>query len=397
MSRNEMVIASPTALRWARENGHFTKEIVLEHFNQKSKQGFNLTGELISRIETTPTEIKVSLLKELSSLYEQPLAVFFLENPPEKEKKPTDERTRGNGRRNDPLSPHAMFVLRTAHRVQLAASELKEELNEPVIFKLPVYTLGSNPVSLAAEFRKSIGLTVEKQTSFSKPDGLFTWIRSEIEKTGIYVLKEPFPIGDALAFSITEEHPYVIIVNSKWGGRSYAPKIFSLLHEFAHILLRHGSICNNFTYSTGGIETFCNKFAANVLIPSGAFKSELRKITDQFNEDDLDEYISELANIFKASRPALLLRFLEQGFISKNLFDRKTREWGEDYEARNEKDIPFRVYPHTKALNSMGRSFSDLVIRAVADQKITRDAAADLLDVQPTYLSRIARRLKEKI
>ncbi len=397
MSKSEFVTASPAALKWARTNGHFTKEVVLDYFGGKSRQNLSLTDELIEQIESRPTVIRVRLLKELSKFYEQPLAVFFLENPPEKEKKPTDERTQGNGRRKEPLSPDAMRVLRTAHRVQLAARELKEELNESFEFKLDSYTLRNNPISLAAEFRDRIGLTLTKQAAFNGADKLFTWLRSQIEDTGVFVLKESFPLKDALGFSVTDEQPFVIVVNSKWGGQSYTPKIFSLLHEYAHILLRHGGICNDFTYFSGGMETFCNKFAANVLMPTEAFKDELGKITKKFSRDEVDDYLVKLGGIFKASRPALLLRFLEQGFVSQSFFDEKIKDWDDEYEARDKKGIPFRVYPDTRALNSKGKGFSRLVIRSVADQKITRDSAADFLGVQPTYLSKIAQRLKEKI
>lgn len=394
MARTLTVTVSPVALKWARENGSFTKEKVLEHFAKSSKRIFRLTPQLLDDIEQKSIPIRARLLKELSKLYEQPLAVFFLEDAPAKEKKPTDERTQGNGRRRGPLSPDAMSVLKTARRVQLAARELKEELKESYEFKLGRYTLRSNPIQLAADFRNQIGLTHEKQTDFPKDDVFFAWIRAQIEATGVFVLKEPFPIDDALGFSLTDEQPFVIVVNSKWGGRSYAPKIFSLLHEYAHILLRHGGICNDFSYTRDGVEAFCNKFAANVLIPATAFDNEFAKITDRFVLDDIDDYIEKLTAIFKASRPALLLRFREKGLVSQAFYEEKRKAWEEEYGARDTKDIPFRVFQDTRAVNSKGKAFADLVVRAVAEQRITRDSAADFLDIQPTYLLKVAKRVK---
>ncbi len=397
MTRTTTVTASPVALKWARENGHFTKEKVLEHFSKTSKQVFKVTPDLVDEIEQKPTPIRARLLKELSKLYEQPLAVFFLTEAPAKEKKPTDERTQGNGRRKEPLSPEAISVLKTAHRVQLAARELKEELKEVYEFKLGRYTLRSNPIQLAAEFREQIGLTHAKQSAFRKDDVFFPWMREQVEATGVFVLKEPFPIEDALGFSLTDEQPFVVVINSKWGGRSYAPKIFSLLHEYAHILLRHGGICNDFTHTQSGIEAFCNKFAANVLIPAAAFDEEFSKITNRFSLDDIDEYINKLTAIFKASRPAILLRFREKGLVSQDFYEEKRKEWEDEYNARDTKDFPFPVLQHTRAINAKGKGFAELVVKSVAEQKITRDSAAEFLDIQPTYLSKVAKRLKAQL
>ncbi len=391
----ELLTIAPSVLRWARENTNFTKEVVLKHFDQPSKRRLGLTGALLDQVENKPTAVKVSLLKELAALYKQPLAVFFLDEPPQREKKLRDLRTRHN--RDSAISPATMLVVRSARRAQIIGRELSEELGERVDFTLGQYNTNTSATNLASMFRKHVGLTFDEQAAFREPDNLFSWLRSKIEATGVLVLKEPFPIEDALAFSLTDDQPFTVVVNSKWGGRSYAPKIFSLLHEYAHLLLRHGGICDDFTSSVGGVEAFCNRFAASVLIPADLFAKELAKLTGAFDPDQIDFYITKLGEIFKASRPALLLRFLECGLITQEMFDAKTAAWSSGYEPGLKTEIPFRVYPHTKAINGKGRRFSELVIQAAAEQKITRDAAADYLDIQPTYLWKVANKLGKSL
>lgn len=134
-----------------------------------------------------------------------------------------------------------------------------------------------------------------------------------------------------------------------------------------------------------------------MLIPANAFDAEFAKITNKFDIDSVDDYINKLAAIFKASRPAILLRFREKGLVSQSFYEKKRKEWEDAYGARYTQDIPFRVFPDTRAINAKGKGFADLVVRSVAEQKITRDSAADFLDIQPTYLSKVAKRLKTKI
>ena len=394
MSNLPTVKIAPEVLKWARESIHTPKDAVVQNFSQVSKKTYKITRDSLDKIETEITPIKSTLLKEFSRLYKRPLAVFFLKKPPQDQKAPTDFRTQRN--LDSGFSPATMIILRSAQRVQLFARELFEDLGEPIQFKLDNYKLNSNPVTLAAELRKTIGLDFESQKKFKTPDKFFAWLRLKLEGTGVFVIKEPFPTGDALAFSLTDEQPFVIVVNSKWGANNYAPKIFSLLHEYAHILLRHGGICNDFISSKEKIEIFCNRFAANFIIPQDLFNQELKRITKNFQLSNIDNYLTELGLIFKASKSALLVRFLERHLISKEFFDKRIFEANVKYSLRAKKEIPFRVFPHIRAINSMGRSFSELILRAVDTEKITRDSAADFLGVQPTQLGKIAEFLKKK-
>ena len=97
-------------------------------------------------------------------------------------------------------------------------------------------------------------------------------MREKIESTGVITLKsglqDSFPTEDCRAFSLTDKQPFVILINNKdtEGGKN-----FSLMHEFAHVLLRKSGICNDFrdsnTNHVDPIEIFCNQFADSFLVP----------------------------------------------------------------------------------------------------------------------------------
>ncbi len=391
---------SPQVMKWARLSIRLNEVAVLEYFSRKSKIGLGVDSVVLNKLENEKISIRPSVLKEFSILYKRPLSVFFLKDPPKEKKPPTDYRTLGNSKIGMSISSETALVFRSAWKVQTAAKELAEELRQPIIFKPENYDLSADSVKLGLEFRNRIGLSIEKQKGFRTPDVFFNWLRAELEATGLFVLKEPFPIKDALAFSFTDEQPFIIVVNSKWGGLSYSPKLFSLLHEYAHVLLRHGGICNNFIDSTESIEKFCNKFASNALIPIDLFEVEFKKITSSFNQNQIDDYLLELYSIFKASRPVLLLKFRELKYISQDFYEEKILEWKKKFdlsENASKEELPFSVYPHTKAINSRGKTFSDLVLKSVIAEKITRDKASYFLGIQPDYLSRVAKKLGYKI
>ena len=71
-------------------------------------------------------------------------------------------------------------------------------------------------------------------------------------------------------FSIAEWPFPVIAVN---GSDFYRPRLFTLLHELAHLGLRDGGLCDlhestsRFRDANDEIERFCNQVAAAVLMP----------------------------------------------------------------------------------------------------------------------------------
>lgn len=383
---------SPRILKWARTSLHLTESDVVYHFSQKSKKKFSVDLPFLRSIESDEQDISFTLLQELSNLYKRPLAVFFLTHPPIELPFPKDRRTIASWVHRV-LSPEAILVLRRARYVQEVFSELSTELNWSLVLPFKKISLADNPKKIAEDFRNVLDFSFELQAKkIRNSRELFNTIREKLEEINVFTLKASFPTEDARAFSLADKTPYLIVINNKDGGYfGYAPKSFSLLHEFAHILLKEGAICNDFSHSHQQIEKFCNEFSASFLVPDREFLNALPVSKDNFDKKEIEEYLDNLQSVFKVSKEVLLRKCLSLEFIDRDFYQQKAKEWKDEYEQKKsgEKGFVPAITPGRRAINNNSRKFVELVLYAKGLGRITFDKAADYLGVSIKSLSEV--------
>lgn len=380
-----IVKISPQILKWARTSLNLTEDDVVTHFSQKSKSKFEVDLSFLRSLESNEQDIRFTLLQELSAFYKRPLAIFFLTHPPTEPPPPKDRRTMASGVHRI-LSSEAILVLRRARYVQEVFAELSSELNWNLAFPFEKISLLDDPKKLATNFRNTLNFPFEFQAKKIKNSReLFNAIREKLEEVNIFTLKASFPTEDARAFSLVDKTPNLIVINNKDGGYfGYAPKSFSLLHEFAHILLNEGAICNDFSRPDLQVEKFCNEFSASFLVPDHEFLETLPVSKGNFDENNVEKYFDDLQPIFKVSKEVLLRKCLSLQLINNDFYRQKIDEWRKEYE-KNKKDeksgfVP-AITPGRRAVNNNSRKFVELVLYAKGLDKITFNKAADYLGV----------------
>ena len=332
-----------------------------------------------------------SQIRKLAEIYKRPLAVFFLSSPPEEKQNPPDLRTIGS-QDNRLLSPEALLVMRKARRTQEIAADLLSELGETPTFKYPRYRLKDDASGLADRVRGELRISIEDQFKCGTYDDFIEMLRAKIESTGVITLKsgtqDSFPTADCRAFSFTDQLPYLIMINNK---DTEGAKAFSLVHEFAHILLREAGICNDFRSFNGKngvntVEVFCNQFAASFLVPMRQLLSH-RAMQGKRTvpPDKIDPIVEQVARDFKVSRVVILRRLMTAGLVSSALYEAKTKTWSEEPLPRRKGGGRFSL---NTTLKKNGAGFSSLVIDAYHHRKISYAAASDYLGLKPKHLSR---------
>ncbi|UUX35165.1 ImmA/IrrE family metallo-endopeptidase [Fundicoccus culcitae] len=118
-------------------------------------------------------------------------------------------------------------------------------------------------------------------------------------------------ISEFRAFvSIDEYAPFVFInTNDTKNGQ-----LFSLLHEFGHILLGESEVYNvDLTMNTdvNQLERICNKIASELLIPNIIFVESWNIPSDV----ELYEYVTDLAKKFKVSKTVIARKALDNKLI----------------------------------------------------------------------------------
>ena len=97
---------------------------------------------------------------------------------------------------------------------------------------------------------------------------------------------------------------------------SKAAQVFTLVHELAHIWLGEGGVSDIAPESLDGVavERWCNRVAAEVIVPMAEFRALFQPTTALTTELD------RLARHFKVSTLTILVRIREAGFLSWDEF-----------------------------------------------------------------------------
>lgn len=102
--------------------------------------------------------------------------------------------------------------------------------------------LGENVEQVTMRLRSAIGVTVERQAEWRFDYDAFRNWRTLVEESGILALQATgVQLNEARGFSISINPLPVVVVNIKDAPRG---RIFTLLHEVAHVMLSDGGTCD---------------------------------------------------------------------------------------------------------------------------------------------------------
>lgn len=184
-------------------------------------------------------------------------------------------------------------------------------------FKTSTYSQ-KEAVALAAEWRKNWGVSDDEQLDWQDANKLYVSLRSYIEGLGILVLHRQFKTDEAAGIYIhVDDGPHTIVINTT--GSSKARKLFTLAHEFGHVLLRAEGASNP-SVLKNRIERFCNRFAACLLAP----KRLIKKALDRFGYTPIadDDWIRLFAKKVGLSQEATFLRLVETDYLDRSSYVR---------------------------------------------------------------------------
>ena len=351
----------PAVLRWARETRGFSQ--------QEAAAAIGVKPERIESWEDGTGKPTVNQLRKLAHAYRRGIGLFFLpESPEDDEIEAIRDFRRMVGPESRDFSPALRLEIRLAQERRLEALDLAAELGE----ELPRFPLAASRSqdadSVAARIRSALGVKLEEQFSWQVGgyEALSSW-RAAIERLGVLVFqtggKSAYKVStsEARGFSLAEDPLPVIVANS---GDAPTARCFTLIHELTHVLLRAGGLCD---LHDGGVEAYCNKVAAAVLVPADALREVIARearFADLRGEWQ-DEDLRRLANRFSVSWETMLLRLLAIGKTTQAFYN----IWRRMHEAPQSE--PGILYPHTRAVMRNGRLLPRLAFAAHAQGLLT--------------------------
>ena len=241
-----------------------------------------------------------------------------------------------------------------------------------------------NPAGFSTASQSSYRFTWEDQLEWpSAYTALNTW-REAIEGLGILVFQAGgIELEEMRGTGVTHGPLPVIVLNN-----SDAPhgRIFTLIHEFVHIMLANGghitsAIEGRRQPEDQGLERASNRFAAATLLPAKQFLAEVEKYPDVLRGGN--DALRRFANRTKVSAEVILRRLVTLQRVSIDLYREKRKEWQQRSwftPPTGEGGPPIQV----KVISSMGRSFVALVLEGYQRKAISSSDVSDYLGVKFT-------------
>lgn len=367
----EEIKVEPSVLRWARESSGLSLAAAAHMLHRPQ-------GSLQS-LEEGSSNPSLPLLRQMARVYRRPLVALLLSHP-RAETLPTDFRVSVH---KAPLSRPTRLALRRAKRLQLIANEMGA-------WDFRLATLSSSSFepeqveALAESIREHLNVSLSDQRQWTHLyDAFGTWRRA-IEGQGVLVFQMQMPLDELRAFSYPHPDPPVIALNT---ADYIGSRIFSMLHELGHLLLGEGGLCDpdtgRFSEAAVGIEAFCNRFAGAVLVPRAALEEAgdvLARLLSQ--EIPSDSSFNALTGALRVSRPVILYRLRQLGFLDARVFETKWLEWTAQWRRIKRTSRGPALTRAARRLNERGESFVGRVVRAAETGDIPESTALDYLDLQ---------------
>jgi len=380
-----LVGLNPTLLVWARTNLGYTTEEVAEKLGQSVT-----TIQKWEAGETTPTYVQLETLAY--NVYHRPVAVFFFPEPPSEPDPEGSFRTLPEVD-SGVLSPDTRMKIRDA-------MALKDSLHQLCMGRNPASRLiwteviadpSRSPDEAADAARRVLGVSLTEQKRWRSARKALTEWRTLLVSCGVNVFKNTFKQREVSGFCLSDEVFPIIYVNN---STTFTRQVFTVAHELAHVLLKTNGITRVvdpriLSWEDNGreVEVFCNKFAAEFLMPQSDFSAQLDRGSIP------QEMISSLARAYSVSREVVLRRLFDMGRVNREQYDSLTRAWEEQRKRDNSKVSTGGGNYYRTQLAYLGGSFTELAFRSLYSGRIDQQQLANHLRMKPKNLKGLERLL----
>jgi len=177
-------------------------------------------------------------------------------------------------------------------------------------------------------------------------------------------------VGEFRGFAVSDKFAPVVFINI---ADAPAARLFTLLHELAHIWIGSSGISSVAPSSHRQEEAYCNAVAGEFLVPETRFKALWRET------DDWQALLPVLAAAFHVSRLVIARRACDLGYISKEAYTEFYLIELSTY--RNKKTDGGNYYRTADGKNS--KRFSRAVLSEALSGRLLLREAGKLLGIQP--------------
>lgn len=377
-------LITPSVLTWAINRSGKTRESLAKRLHVKLDD--------IQRWETgTPVPLKKA--EQLADLIYVEFGVLYFPEPPDFKVSLPDQR-RVPPRYRQRQSANFVELVHDAMLRQDWYRDLMIEQEEKALPFVGKFSPSDSVLDVAKDIRQVLGMGPSMRGRARTHASFLGELVRATEASGVLVMRSGHvknnssrrvSAQEVQGFALADPLAPVVFVNT---NDFDAPQVFTFLHELVHIWIGQTAISTpkDGTSNPNVIEGFCNRVAAEVLLPKVEFVSAWKT-----NRDKKDDRVSTLSLRYWVSGLVVVRRAFELGLITNSDRMRLSRQLAKRYKPKRSKPKG-KSGPSYFALAEMraGRRLTDKVLSQVSvGNLIIKDAAA-LLGMRQSTMSRFA-------
>ena len=295
-----------------------------------------------------------------------PLGYFFLQKPPVEKIELLEYRTVDSLQLVNP-SRNLIDTVNEMERIQDWMKDYRQETGFDVLPIVGCMKDATDVKSVIDRIRRDLELDDTWYEGCKSSREAFGFIRGQLETCGVVVMMNgvvgknthrALDINEFRAFAMVDEWAPLIFINA---ADSNGARLFSLLHEVAHIWLGVDDLYNDRHSRTDGVsavEVLCNAVAGELIVPKHIFM-------EKWNSSVTDVYaaISELAVYFRCGESVIARKALECKKITRDIYNKVIQSAIDNYNQmkENKESTGGNYY------NTMGSRLDGCFVRALCE------------------------------
>ena len=265
-------------------------------------------------------------LEKFANATHTAIGYLFLDEPPVENVPIPDLRTIGNLRIGHP-SPDLLDTLYLCQQRQEWYRDFARTLRQPALGFVGSATLSDDIVLTARKIRDILGFDLDARANMGTWTEALRRFIEQADDIGILVMcsgvvsnnnRRALDPEEFRGFSISDELAPLVFINGK---DTKSAQMFTLAHELAHIWLGESGLTDVEPVSDpqNDIESWCNRVAAELLVPLSVLKNELS------TRAGLADEVKRLTRRFKVSSLVILRRIYDAGGLTREQLGREYR------------------------------------------------------------------------
>lgn len=303
------VEVAPEILRWACNRANLDIQIVARKLPQLSAW---------VRGEKKPT---LKQIERFAKIVRAPVGFMFLPRPPEEHLPIPDFRTVGNAHIGHP-SPDLLETIYLCQQRQEWYRNFSVSMHENPLPFVGSASQRDGIKSVAQKIRQALGFEIESRSKLATWEQALRQFITQSDEAGIMVMvsgvvgsntHRKLDFEEFRGFALADDRAPLVFINGK---DTKSAQMFTLAHELAHIWLGKTGVSDvgPITRPSNKVEQWCNKVAAEMLVPLNSIKNQYRKT------NEASEEMTRLARFYKVSTLVILRRMFDADFITDSDF-----------------------------------------------------------------------------